>query len=93
MAPLNFGKLGEVIDKAEPNDVSIKPGERYVFKIHPGQLNAWDKIQPKEHRPHPRKIQIILEGLSFGDGTGLVGNDGVAIPPRTLPEVGSRSLP
>jgi len=80
VAPLNFGMLGEVTDKAGPDDVPIKPGETYIFKIHPGQLNAWDTIQLKEHRSHPKKIQVKFEALSFGDGTGLVGEDGEAIP-------------
>lgn len=80
VAPLHFGMLGEVTDKAGPDDVPIKPGETYIFKIHPGQLNAWDKIQLKEHRAHPKKIQVKFEVLSFGDGTGLVGEDGEAIP-------------
>jgi len=80
VAPLSYGKLGKLTDLAGPDDVPIKPGETYVFRIHPGQLAAWDSIGPKEHRPYPKRIQLKLEGLSFGDGTGLVGNDGEIIP-------------
>ncbi len=80
IAPLGFGKLGKITDKAEPKDIRIKPGDTYVFKIHPGQLNAWDTIQRTEHRPHPKKIDVMFEALSFGDGTGFVGEDGEAIP-------------
>jgi hypothetical protein len=80
VAPLVYGKLGKMTDKAEPNDIPIKPGETYIFKIHSGQLNAWDKIQLKERRAHPKKIEVKFEGLNFGDGTGLVGEDGEAIP-------------
>jgi hypothetical protein len=38
-----------------------------------------------ENRPHPKKIQVKFEGLSFGDGTGYGGEGGVALP-RKLPE-------
>jgi hypothetical protein len=80
IAPLFYGKLGKITDKAEPDDIPIKPGETYVFKIHPGQLNAWDTLQRTEYRPHPKKIDVMFEALSFGDGTGFVGEDGEAIP-------------
>jgi hypothetical protein len=76
VAPLFYGKLGELTNKAEPEDVPIKPGETYIFKIYPGQLDAWDTIQRTEHRPHPKTIQIKFELLSFGDGTAIVGEDG-----------------
>src|ERR1044072_139084 len=79
VAPVFYGKLGQLTDKSDPEDVPIKPGETYVFKIHPGQLDAWDIIQLEEHRPHPKKIRVKLEGLNFGDCTGLVGNDGESI--------------
>lgn len=80
VAPLSYGKLGKLTDLAGPDDVPIKPGETYVFRIHQGQVAAWDSIGPKEHRPYPKRIQLKLEGLSFGDGTGLVGNDGEITP-------------
>lgn len=82
IAPLVYGKLGKITDKAESEDIPIKPGETYIFKIHPGQLNAWDTSQRTEHRPHPTKIEVMFEALSFGDGTGYVGEDGEAIPNR-----------
>src|SRR6185436_10531321 len=44
VAPLSYGKLGKLTDLAGPDDVPIKPGETYVFRIHPGQLAAWDSI-------------------------------------------------
>jgi hypothetical protein len=82
VAPLDFGRveLGDIRVKAGPDDVAIKPGETYIFRIHPGQLDAWDTIQRTEHRPHPTKIQVKFEALNFGDGTGYVGEDGQAIP-------------
>ncbi len=82
IAPLDFGRieLGDIRVQAQPNDVAILPGDSYILKIHSGQLSAWETIQRKEHRPHPKKILVKFEALSFGDGTGYVGEDGQAIP-------------
>lgn len=88
VASLFYGKLGEMTDRATPEDIPIKPGETYVLKIHPGQLNAWDTIQLKENRPHPKRIQLKFQGLNFGDGTGLIGEDGEAIPSISNPRAG-----
>ena len=35
-------ELGDIISKARPDDVPIKPGETHIFKIHPGQVPAWE---------------------------------------------------
>jgi hypothetical protein len=61
-------------------DVPIWPGETKAFKIDPRQVPVWEKLQREDHRPQPKKIQLKLEGLRFGDGTGYVGNEGIAIP-------------
>jgi hypothetical protein len=80
--PLSYGRveLGDIRNRADTNDVPIKPGEKYVFRIHPGQIQAWEIRNRQENRPHPKKIQVKFEALSFGDGTGYVGNEGEAIP-------------
>lgn len=82
VAPVYYGRmeLGTISTLATPDDIPLKPGESVILKIHPGQLEAWDYMRRTEHRPHPKKIQVRLEGLSFGDGTGYGGEDGVALP-------------
>jgi hypothetical protein len=82
VAPVYYGRteLGDHRVKATPDDVPLKPGESCFLKIHPGQLGAWDMIRKEEGRPYPKKIQVKLEGLSFGDGTGYMGNDGILVP-------------
>jgi hypothetical protein len=83
VAPLDYGRpeLGTISTLANSNDIPLKPGESVILKIHQGQLDAWDQMRKKEGRPHPKKIQLRLEGLSFGDGTGFAGEEGVAVPP------------
>lgn len=76
--PLAYGRaaLGDIVSKAGPDDIPIKSGETLVFKIHPGQITAWGKSVREGKHPEARRLQIRLESLSFGDGTGLFGNSG-----------------
>jgi len=84
-ATLSYGNLREIDQKPTPDDVPLKPGESTVLKIHPGQLDAWDIARRKEGRPHPKRIEVEFQGLSFGDGTGYVTARGVAVPrPKQL---------
>jgi len=79
---LRFGQdeLGDIRVKSQPGDMSIKPGETYGFTIHPGQLEAWEFMNRKENRPPAKKLRARFDLLSFGDGTGYAGTDGLALP-------------
>ena len=83
MFSLAYGRdaLGDLVSKALPEDVPIKPGEIFVFKIHPGQISAWEKSVRDGKHPESGRLEIKIEALSFGDGTGLFGNSGTAYPP------------
>jgi hypothetical protein len=48
--------------------------------IHPGQLQAFENRNRKENRPQPRRLKVIFQMMSFGDGTGYAGSDGIALP-------------
>jgi hypothetical protein len=63
-------ELGDIITKAGPDDPSIKPGETYVFKIHPGQVQGWEKSVHDKSQPDASRINAKIEMLSYGDGTG-----------------------
>jgi len=39
--------------------------------IHPDMLNAWDYKRKHENRPLPKRLEVKIEFLNFGDGTGL----------------------
>jgi hypothetical protein len=92
VAPVYYGRteLGDYRVKAIGDDVPLRPGESCFLKIHPGQLGAWDMIRKEEGRPHPKKIQVKLEGLSFGDSTSYMGNDGTLVP-RKIGEQSNRT--
>jgi hypothetical protein len=80
--PLAYGRdaLGDIISKAQPHDTPIKPGETFIFKIHPGQILAWEKSVRQGKHSEAKRLQIKLESLSFGDGTGYFGNSGTVYP-------------
>jgi hypothetical protein len=56
------------------DDPSIQPGETYVFKIHPGQVPAWEQSVREKSHPDASTIKAMIQMLSFGDGTGYFVN-------------------
>jgi len=88
--PLFYGRneLGDTRTKALPEDVPISPGETHVFTISELQIPVWEQLQREEKRPQPKRVQLKLQVLSFGDGTGLIGNDGLAVPHPISPTGG-----
>ena len=82
MFPLYYGRpeIGDIKTKAAPDDVPINPGQTYVFKIFPSQIPAWESNVQEKRYSQPEKVEIVFEILSFGDGTGFAGTDGIALP-------------
>jgi hypothetical protein len=66
--------LGEIAVKAAAEDIPIQPQETHLFKIHPGQIPAWERKIGQRAFPDATKLQLKIEILSFGDGTGYFGN-------------------
>ncbi len=73
---LRYGRaaLGDLVSKALPDDVPIKPNETYSFKIHPGQIPAWEQSVAEGRHAQATKLLVAVQGISFGDGTGFFGN-------------------
>ena len=76
--PLHFGnrKLGDLRQLAGPEDVSIKPGETYVFTITQGFSIGLENMKQKLNLPSEAVQNIVIEfnTISFGDGTGFEGS-------------------
>ncbi len=70
--PLVYGRaeLGDIITKAGPDDPFIKPGETYVLKIHPGNIQGWETSVREKSHPDALRIKARIQMLSYGDGTG-----------------------
>jgi hypothetical protein len=75
--PLVYGRLelGDIVSKAIPEDIAIKPGETHIFKIHPGQIRPWEKAVRDGDNPEASRLRAELQSLSFGDGTGYFGDE------------------
>jgi hypothetical protein len=87
VAPISYGRI-ELSDhriKAKPDDYYLAPGDSVILKFWPSQIEWWEKARQEEHRPHPKKIQVKFQNLSFGDGTGFMGNEGTAVPRKIDP--------
>lgn len=63
-----------------PGDVPIQPGETHTFKVPDHFQRLWEDYKEREQRPDPKRIEILFADLSFGDGTGFNGTDGMAYP-------------
>jgi hypothetical protein len=79
---IHYGRkeLGYIETKAGPDDVPIKPGETYVFSFPDRKLLDWERFRQRENKPDAKKLILLFQILSFGDGTGFVGNGGMAVP-------------
>ncbi|HVG34205.1 MAG TPA: hypothetical protein VM911_14035 [Pyrinomonadaceae bacterium] len=80
--PVQYGSiaLGPVRFKSRPEDVPLNPGETFVYKLSDSLVESWERAQQRDNRPDATKLVLVLQALSFGDGTGFAGTDGVALP-------------
>lgn len=98
--PLRYGRMDFIKHDTRPipEDVPIKPGETYTFKIPETDQRGWYDRQARGPVTNPRKLQLIFSGLSFGDGTGFGGTTGLPYPNKqisqlhTLPDLGLKTL-
>lgn len=63
-------------ERPKPEDIPIKPGETYVFKLSNSSVEGWEKWAKNNHLSQPKSIQIFFNFICFGDGTGWEGPQG-----------------
>ncbi len=80
--PLRYGRMAfmKQATKPLPDDVPIKPGETYTFKISETNQKGWYAHKAVGYMKDPKRIQLVFVHLSFGDGTGFRGTTGVPYP-------------
>jgi hypothetical protein len=80
--PMGYGNPQFVdFDKqALPQDVPLRPGEVYTYQFSKRWAGRWEKFKATHKLPHPKKIGLQFEILSYGDGTGFVGTGGMMVP-------------
>ena len=73
---LTYGskRLMDVSQNAIPDDVSLKPGETYVFKIPDSRVKGLEHMKKEKNLSSEATNTINLEFdiISFGDGTGYI---------------------
>lgn len=74
------GELASIETKAEADDVPLKPGETYVFSLSELRVMNWERFRKRENKPDAKKLILLFQILNFGDGTGFVGTNGLALP-------------
>jgi hypothetical protein len=77
----DFSMFQDVLERAKPEDVPIKPGESFTFKVNYGNLRAFERFQAKLGWPNPKKLIVEHQEMSFGDGTGFRWVEGAPWPP------------
>jgi len=89
--PLRWGRpeLADVKVKPGPNDIHIKPNATQVltFPTHIVSLldendkHEWEAWRAKHNNSDPMKLEVAIESLIFGDGSGIVTKrELIAIP-------------
>src|SRR5437764_5585071 len=74
---LTYGedRLMDVRELAGPDDIPLKPGEKYVFTIPKVRVLGFESMN-RERNLSPKawnKSDIEIDTISFGDATGLIG--------------------
>lgn len=72
-------KLIDVDNFAESEDVPIKPGESYTFRVEESAAKAFKKSMDLENRQTPDLYNLRFEMMNFGDGTGFLGAGGAYV--------------
>lgn len=61
----------------EPDDLPIRAGESVTLKIRDSQVKGYENWRDKEKVADPKKIEIEMQIINFGDGTGYRSNQGI----------------
>ncbi len=68
--------------KPSPKDVPIGPGETRTFLLPRYKIEGWERDAEDPDTINPTRFEILLNYLSFADGTGFDGPNGTAYDKR-----------
>jgi len=79
-----FGRMDFVDFDMRPSstDIPLAPGGTHIFEIPDQFQKGWAAHKQRDNISDPKKLEISLTQLHFGDGTGFVGSDGKPFPYR-----------
>ena len=73
-------ELVDVKTAIKPEDVSIKPGETHIFTIADRHVKGYEGMITEHQLKHPKKVKVIFQQITFGDGTGWWNAAGEPLP-------------
>ena len=81
---LVYGRMEfiDLTEKAQPDDVPLRPGESCVLKAPENQVRGFENIEGARNYFHSdiKLVYLVFTHLSFGDGTGFAGIQGTPLP-------------
>lgn len=81
---LRYGRMDFVhfSTRPLPTDVPILPGETISLTIPEMDQKGWMAHKIAENRADPKRVELDLTQVSFGDGSGFIGSNGEPYPYR-----------
>jgi hypothetical protein len=75
-----------------PEDVPIRPGETYTFKIPEENWAPFKNVVERNNKEHPKRVRFEMQFITFGNGTGFEGVRGEPTPrlPKKRSQAGSQ---
>ncbi|HEX5703818.1 MAG TPA: hypothetical protein VFX97_11505 [Pyrinomonadaceae bacterium] len=79
---LNYGRMDFLAFDTRPisTDIPIAPGSTYVFEIPEQFQKGWAAHKQRDNVSDPKKLELSLTQLSFGDGSGFIRSDARPFP-------------
>jgi hypothetical protein len=94
---LTYGRfrLGDIKNVATLEDEPIKPGETYTFKIPDTRVEGFQTMKREMGLPENAAdlIEIHINTISFGDGTGYIGGRKIVLPAKPRGEGKAKQTP
>ena len=87
------GEFYEQNTKPIPGDIPIEPNATHTFVIDEDQRNGFEKWRSQNSGRDAFKLQMSINHLSYGDGTGFTTLGALPFPFKNDPEELGRCLP
>jgi hypothetical protein len=92
---LRYGR-GDFIEqntKPIPEDIPIEPKATYTFVLDENEMGGYENWRTRNKAKDPVKLEIWLNHLSYGDGTGFTTLGALPFPFKNNPEELGHCLP
>ena len=92
---LRYGR-GDFIEqhtKPIPEDIPIEPKATYTFVFDESEMGGYENWRTRNNPKDPVKLEIWLNHLSYGDGTGFTTLGALPFPFKNSPEGLGHCLP